>query len=194
MVPALQNGHIDLVGSGWWSDAPRSKVMDASNPLFFNALGVYVRKNETRFSGLDDLNSPRAKVAVVDGATASTIANTDFPKAQKHALPPISDLSLLLHEVAHGKADFTISATHEFLAFDKSNPGLLKRLDIKMPIRVFPNVLFVNKGENKLQSMLDATMQELFFAGIVDRTIDRYESFAGSFYRTAKPYQMPLGA
>ena len=193
MVPALQNGQIDMVGSGWWSDAARSKVMDASKPVFFNALGVYVRKGEKRFDTLADLNAANIKVAVVEGATAATIAATDFPRAQKHALPQLSDLGLLLQEVAYGKADFTISAIHEFHAFDRHNPGILKRLDVQSPLRVFPNVLFVNKGEGKLRSMMDAAMDELYFSGVVNRVVDRYEPFPNSFYRIQTPYQTATG-
>lgn len=193
LVPGLQTQRIDAIASGWWGSGPRGKVMNSGKPVFFNALGVYVRKDEKRFANLDDLNQSGVRIAVLDGAMASEIADHDFPKAQKKSLPALSDLPMLLNEVAHGKADFTISATHEFAGFDKHNPGLLKRLDVKLPIRVFPNVLFFNKGENKLQTMLDASLDELYYAGVVNKLVDQYEPFPGSFYRVAQPYAAAHG-
>jgi len=190
LVPALQTGRIDAIASGWWSSGARGKVMDSTKPAFYNALGVYVRRNERRFDSIRDLNQSHVKIAVLEGAMASEIANRDFPMTKIASLPAMSDLPMLLNEVAMNKADFTISATHEFAAFDKYNPGVLKRLDIKLPIRVFPNVIFFNKGEGKLQSMINASMDELYFAGAVNQLVDQYVPFPNSFYRGQTPYQI----
>lgn len=188
LMAGLNAGQFDVIASGWWASGDRGRVSEFSKPVFFNALGVYVRKDETRFKTLDELNANNVRIATIDGGTAEQLSFSDFPKAQKVSLPSTSDFPFLLKMVSGGKADFTISATHEFAGYDKNNPGELKRLDADMPIRVYPNVLMVGKGNDKLQNMLNAALDELYFSGVTNRLIDQYEEFKGSFYRVQTPY------
>jgi ABC-type amino acid transport substrate-binding protein len=120
---------------------------------------------------------------------ADQIAGSDFPKARKVSLPQLSDFSQLLLNVATGKADATIAATHEALLFNKNNKRKLKRVDVGQPIRVFPNVFFFNKGETKLASMLNAAIDEIEYKGELDSIINQYEPVPGAFYRAAHPYR-----
>lgn len=188
LVAGLNAGRIDAIASGIWASGDRGRVCEFSKPVFFNALGVYVRKDETRFKTIADLNRPNLKLATIDGGTAEQLGKTDFPATQKVTLPSNSDFPFLLKMVSSGKADFTVSATHEFAGYEKNNPGELKRLDVDMPIRVYPNVVLVAKGNGKLQSMLDAALDEQYYAGITARLVDQYEEFKGSFYRVQTPY------
>jgi polar amino acid transport system substrate-binding protein len=191
LIESLHCDRIDVVGWGPWANAERGRVVEFSKPLFYNVLGVYVRPDDNRFNGgLASLNDPSVKIATIDGEMADHIATTDFPKAKKVSLPQMTDFSTLLLSVAVGKADATIAATHEALAYLKHNPGSLKKLDVASPIRVFPNVLFFKKGEQNMASLPNNAIDELYNSGGLESIIQKYEAYPGSFYRVARPYEV----
>lgn len=193
LVESLKTDRIDAVASGLWSNSARGRVIDFSQPIFFSVLGVYVRANENRFTdNLSVLDDPKVKIAVIDGEMADQITDSDFPKASKLSLPQLSDFSMLLLNVATGKADATIAATHEALAFLEANPNSIKKADVEQPIRVFPNVLFWKKNEPAFASMINSAIDELFYKGQLNKIISKYEPYPGSFSRAAKRYEKQL--
>jgi ABC-type amino acid transport substrate-binding protein len=192
LIEGLHTGRIDAICSGLWANAARGRETEASIPLFYNALNVYVRTRDKRFdNNFSALNDSGVRIAVIDGEMADQIANADFPKAKKVSLPQMTDFSLLLLQVSTGKADATIAGAHEGPAFLKANPGTIRQVASAAPIRVFPNVLFFDKGQMSLKTMIDSAIGEMQSSGTLDRIIAHYESYAGSFYRVAPPYGEP---
>jgi ABC-type amino acid transport substrate-binding protein len=189
LLESLRDQRIDAVCCGPWPNALRAERAEFSQPVFYNALGVFARAGDTRFdNNLPALDDPSVRIAVIDGEMADQIAAVDFPRAQKVALPALSDFSQVLLTVATGKADVTIAATHEALEFEAHNPGTLREVVAKRPIRTFPNVLFFAKGEFMLASMLDAAIDEVYDNGHLDDIISKYEKYPHSFVRVQKTH------
>ena len=51
------------------------------------------------------INSPQVRVATIDGELAETIAQTDFPKAQRVGQPQMAEITTMLLNVKENKAD-----------------------------------------------------------------------------------------
>jgi carboxyl-terminal processing protease len=55
MLEGLRVGRYDIVGSGIWPNAARARHADFSIPLYYSAIGVYVRSGDDRFSDDQEL-------------------------------------------------------------------------------------------------------------------------------------------
>lgn len=192
LIEGLKSGRFDAICSGLWENPAKAAFVDTTDPLFFNELAVYARADDTRFDyALDKLNDESVTFAVIEGAMADQIAKSDYPKAKRNALPPLSDFPQLLMEVSAKKADVTISATQEILVYDQNNQTKLRKVITDKPFRVFPNVIFVRKGENELVSMLNSALHQVNYTGRLDAIIISYEKQPGTLLRLSDSYKTP---
>lgn len=189
MVEAASSGRVDLVCTGIWPTAGRAREAEFTTPIYFSAVKAYVRSGDKRFdSNLSVANSRNVKIATVDGEMTSIITRSDFPQAVESSLPQSADISQVLLELVSGKADITFVEVAVAEAFMAKNPGSIKPVDGVGPVRVFPNVLMVGKGEYRLLSMLNVAIEELANNGLIDKTISKYEEFPNSFQRRQLPF------
>ena len=184
MIETLKACKADIVVAGIWPTAGRGKWVDFTKPLYYSVVKAYVRANDYRFDGHSErINSPDVTIAVIDGEMSSIIAREDFPKAKIKSYSQMTDVSSLLLEVATGKADITFvepAIAKEFMA---KNPGKVREVKLRRPLRVFPNTMMVRKGDVKFLNTINIAIEELLNNGIVDKIIDKYEKYPGSFYR-----------
>ncbi|MGD9649848.1 MAG: substrate-binding periplasmic protein [Dongiaceae bacterium] len=188
-VEDMRRGKYDVYCGGLW---PMADVRDIiyTAPVFYSAMGVFVRGDDTRF---DDgnwrrLNDPQYKVANIDGEMSAIVQNVELPKATPVALSHFTEISALALEVTGKKADATIidfAPAYEYLA---KNPGALKNI-AREPVRIFENVWSFPKGELELQAAFNTAVKELIYNGAVERTLVKYEKHPGSFYRLSPAYQ-----
>lgn len=190
MIEGIDAGRYDAVPCAIWPTAARATKADFSRPLFYSGIGVYVRKDDTRFDkDLSLINSPDVGIATIDGEIAQSIANTEFPKAKQVGLPQLSEISTMLLNVKTGKADVALVESYFAYEFLRNNPGSLKNIAPKKPIRVFPNTILIGKGDIEFQRFLDNSLGEIISLGIVDQLLKKYEPEPGIFYRNALPFQ-----
>jgi polar amino acid transport system substrate-binding protein len=190
MIEGLQTNRYDVVVSGIWPNSSRARIVDFSRPFYYSAIGVYVRKDDDRFTGnLKEINSDRWKIATIDGEMSDIIARTQFPKAKRDSLPQLSDVSQLLLDVASRKADVTFVEPYFGYQYLKNNPNTVKNVAAEHPIRIFGNTVMFRRGQFEFKAMLDTAIEELVNTGIVDTLLDRYEPQPGLFYRNAFPYR-----
>lgn len=191
MIEGLNSNRYDIVGSAAWSNSTRGKGAEFVRPLYYSALNAYVRANDERFKD-DDFaiaNNKNFKVVYVDGQTSQILANKFFPDAQKLSLPQAQGSSIELLSVVDNKADMAFIETAAANEFIKNNPGKIKNASIIKPLVVYGNSMMVKKGEFKLKTMLDSSMDELLANGYIDSLIDKYEKlYSKGFYRVAVPY------
>ncbi|MGE4350950.1 MAG: ABC transporter substrate-binding protein [Bdellovibrionales bacterium] len=193
-IEDLQSDRIDMM-CGIWPSPARSKQVDFSVPIEYTAIVPLVRVDDPRFD--DDLrkaDSPSVTVSVIDGDMAMSIAQQDFPHAKLLSLPQMSDFSLMLSNVADGKADITFSDVTVGLAFMHTNPNKIKILHPENPLRIGAASMAVKKGQQDFLNMLNTTTEELLSSGVIERLLVKYEKYPGSFYRAAKPFETKLGA
>jgi len=190
MIEAVNSGRVDLVCTGLWPNATRGKFVDFSDPVYFSPVRAYVKSGNKAFDGnLGAINAKDVKIATIDGEMTSIIAAADFPLATAEAHPQSTDIAQMLLEVATGKAAVTFVETAVANGFLEKNPGLVEAVKGVMPVRVFPNVFMVAKGESKLLSMLNIALEEASNTGTVDQIISKYDNPAGTFLRRQFPYR-----
>ncbi len=193
MLEGLQTDRYDIVATPVWTHAGRARVAGFSHPLYYSPVCAYVKGDDKKFAAndLSILNSDKYKIGTIDGATAEQIAQEDFPKAKRVSLPQLSDFAQLMMTVSTGKADITFSEPLNANDFLKHNPGSIRQVETKSPVRIFPNCWVMKRGQSEFKSMLDTVLIQLLNSGTVDRIIAKYEPEPNSVYRVAMPYQMP---
>lgn len=192
MIEGLLANRYDMIGSPVWANSTRGKLVDFSAPLFYSAIGVYVRHDDDRFTNnLQTINSENVRIATIDGEMSDIIAQAQFPKAQRVSLTQLSDVSQILLSVAQKKADVTFVEPVIGYQFLKNNQDTVKNIAAEKPIRIFPNTMMFRRGEMEFKAMLNTALEELINGGFVDELLDKYEEFPGTLYRPAYPYQVP---
>jgi len=188
MIEGLEADRYDMVCGPVWANSTRARLADFGAPIYYSAIGAYVRKGDHRFTNLALINDPKVKIATIDGEMSSIIAASDFPKASQVSLPQLSDNSQMLLNVQSGRADVTFVETIVADQYLAHNPGTIENLNLDHPIRVFPTTVMFRKGEPKLKSMMDVAIQEQINAGILDKVFKKYGLPKGSFLPPAQPY------
>src|ERR1043165_474302 len=189
MITAIQSNKVDLVCTGLWPNSTRGKLVDFTTPIYYSPIKAYVRSGNTKFDGnLKAISSKEVKIAVMDGEMASIIARFDFPDATTSMAPQNVAISQLLLDVASNKADITFvepMVANEYMA---NNPNKIKEVSNIAPLRVFPNVMMIPKGDVRFQSMLNTAFEEMVNTGLVSKIVDEYEKYPNSFYKRQLPY------
>ncbi len=190
MIDGLLTDRYDIVVSGIWASSSRGRLVDFSIPLFYSPVGVYVRKDDSRFgNNLKAINAVGTRIATIAGEMSDVIAQLQFPEAQRIALPETAALTVKLGTVAAGKADVTFASWLTGYEFVKNHPGTVKNIAARRPLRVFGNAMMFRKGQGEFASMLNTALQELLDQGFIDELIDKYEPSPGVYYRVAYPYR-----
>jgi polar amino acid transport system substrate-binding protein len=192
-LTGLQYDHVDMICAAAWNNhAGEWQGTETIGPLFYSGIGVWVRADDDRFTGrLDKIDDPAVTISSIDGTLPGYIAAADFPKAKILGMPQATDYTFNLLNVADKKADVTFVENFQGFAFSEKNPGAIKNIAAENPIRVFPNVFLVRKGEQKLKNTFEGLLQYMINNGEMEPIIRKYEKYPGSFYRVAKPYQPP---
>jgi ABC-type amino acid transport substrate-binding protein len=189
MIEAVKSKRVNLVCSGIWPTTERGKFVDFTKPLYYSTVRAYTRSQDNRFDGhIENINSPEIRISSLDGEMTSIIARLDFPKAKETSLPQSADISQVLLEVSSGKADVTFVEPAVAMEYIHNNPGKIKEVQGVKPLRVFPNVMIVAKGDIEFLSTLNIAIDELINNGFVDKVINKYEKYPHSFQRVAVPY------
>lgn len=192
IFPSLQSRRTDVFAGGLWPNASRAKAAAFSEPVFYSAITAWVRPDDTRFNkDLSLLNSPKYKIATIDGAMEDLISKTDFPEAVRLSLPELTSFDQNLLNVTTRKADITFAEPMVMVGFLKKNPGSLRQIHGDKPLRIFGNCLAVKPGEVELQDFLDVAVKEIVNDGSAARILKKYEPDQKTFYSIAAPYVIP---
>ncbi len=188
-IEGLKVGRYDMVCSGGWQAANEGKLVAYAPPIYYAALGVWVRSGDSRFdANVNLLNDPQYKFVSTDGSLTGTIAAADFPKAQILSLPNLTDFATLYENVTAQKADAVLAENYTMQEYLKHNPGKLKNLLANKPLRVFPvSPALMPNNDLRLQNMVDTAVYELINSGFVEKTMAKY----GLDVRFALPRQRP---
>jgi ABC-type amino acid transport substrate-binding protein len=189
-VEAMRSNRVDAICTSFWQNPVEGRYVAFTIPLFYSAVGAYVRADETRIKpDLGNLDDPKFLISGSDGAVASTIAQQDYPKATLKSLPNMTDETQMLMEVTAGKADIAFIETYLGEKFIKANPGSLKNLVPNKPVRLFGDTFAIPMDDYKFKTMLDSALVQMLYGGRVDKIIKKYEEVPGGIYRVAKPYE-----
>ncbi len=187
----INNGRYDLECTGGWPNAQRGKLAFYTQPIYYIAIVPFVRADDVRFKTMKSINSKDVRVAVIDGENGQFIRKNRFPDTQETALPQTATGTDALMNVMTGKADIAFTDLYSGLEFSAANKGSLKPLFKDRPLQMFQQNMTLPRGDTELKNMLDIATEELTSTGQMDEILDKYEKHKGSFYRLAKPYEVP---
>ena len=192
IVEALNTNKVDAVCSGAWTNAMRGQHVLAVNPISYQGVNAYARANDTRFdNNIDAINAATVKIATIDGESSQSIAKSDFPNATTVQLPQLTSAAEMLVNVATKKADIAFVDRHVGAEFMKSNPDKIKQVEAEFPLRLFGNPIWVKQGEFALQNALNIATYQLLNTGRIEKILQKHETYPGTFYRAAKPFDLP---
>lgn len=190
-IEGLETNRYDIIGSPVWANPNRGKLTSLSIPVYYSGIGIYVRKDDNRFSSdLNLINTDKVSICTIDGETADLIARTQFPNANRVSLPQLSDISQMFLNVASKKADICFAEPYYAFKYLESNPNSIENIVSEKPLRVLGNCYMFKKDEFQLKHMLDVAIEDLINSGFVDQVIDKYEPYPNTFYRVALPYRL----
>ena len=172
---ALNGGRIDVMCSPVWQSGTRAKAALLSKPLFYDALVAFAREDDHRFDqGLQTINQPDVRVAVIDGDAPQNARRTHFPKSQERALPQSADAVQAFMEVATNKADIVLDNYDNEIRFNSGAHKKLKVIAGGAPVQMFGDSLAVRSGEADLKAALDTVIDVLNNGGIAAPIVEKY--------------------
>ncbi len=185
----LNAGKFDMLCTGSWVHPNVGKFALFSRPYYYQPVFIAARADDPRFAkGVPDLNNAELKMVAIDGDNPVHIAHNDFPKAQILALTNMTDFTQVMVNVADKKADFTIVDAVAFGNYNASNPGKLKIVDPKKPIRTYPVSYAFHSEDAQFRDAVNHAIEELILDGTVDKIFDKYDKIPNSYYRATVPY------
>lgn len=190
MIQGLKDDRYDIIGSGVWINSDRALGADFTIPLYYDAVFAYSREDDNRFNkDLSIINSPDYTIATMDGELGVTIADNDFPNADKLEIPQYADFTQMIENVIAKKADIVFLASAPARSYQVANPGRIKSIMPDSPLRIFPNAIMIQKGEYNFRQVLNVALMEMLNSGDIESILSKYEKVPNSFLRVAVPFK-----
>ena len=153
LIPALQQGEIDIIAGGMAITPGRALQVNFSQPLANSGISIATNTDKTQsIKSLKELNDERVVITVVADTLAHSVAQTFFDQANIK-IYPTSELAE--NEILEGRAHAYLASVPEinFLALMNAS-----KVDVPMtePIMASSEGLAVKKGEQALLNFLNA--------------------------------------
>ncbi len=153
LIPALQQGEIDVIAGGMAITPRRALQVNFSQPLANSGISIATNKDKTKnVKSLKDLNDERFVITVVTDTLAHSVARTFFERANIKVYPTNV---LAENEILEDRAHAYVASVPEinFLALMNA-----RKVDVPItePIMASSEGLAVKKGEQELLNFLNA--------------------------------------
>ena len=153
IIPALQQGEIDVIAGGMAITPGRALQVNFTRPLATSGVTLATNTRKTRnIKSLKDLNKERVIITVVADTLALSVAQTFFDQANIKVYPTSA---LAEKDVLEARAHAYVATVPEvnFLALKNAS-----KIDVPMaePIMASSEGLAVKKGEQELVNFLNA--------------------------------------
>jgi len=153
VIPALQNGEIDILTGGMSITPARALKVNFSRPLAESGVGLATNTSMTRgINTLKELNSPDITIAVVNGTLAHSVSETLFDRAN---IKVFSTAVQAGNACVEGEAHAYLASLTQakFLAMNHSDEV---DLPIRKPLIASKEAIAVKKGEQEMLNFLNA--------------------------------------
>ncbi|HAS74042.1 MAG TPA: amino acid ABC transporter substrate-binding protein, partial [Clostridiales bacterium UBA8960] len=169
LIPALEQGNIDLIISSMTITPAREEVVDFSDPYTNSQLMMLVHK-DSKVQSPDDLNDPEVIIASKTGTIGALWAAQYAPNAQ---VRNIDEEASAVLEVAQGKADVFIYDPLSIIRHHNNYPETTRAV-----LEPLPNTkgwgIALRKGEDELKSKINAFIKEAKTDGTYDTIRETY--------------------
>jgi len=169
----LNTGKCDAAIAGLYPTIGRSTGVSFTRPFFYSGNSAVVRKDETRFNKISDLNNKDVKISVIQGDFDHIYAKRYLPKAELVVLDKSSDITMSLVAVSSGKSDVGLSTSDTVSAYVKTHPEI-KALFLDKPYSTKPVTWAVRHKDQQLLNFLNNGLEYLEATGFLGSTIRKY--------------------
>lgn len=153
IIPALQQGEIDVIAGGMAITPARALRVNFSRPLATTGISIATNTRKTKnITSLNQLNDDRVIITVVEDTLASSVAETFFDRANIKVFPS-SDRAEA--EVVEGRAHAYLATVPEVNFLSVKNTGDID-VPLAEPLMASSEGLAVKKGEQELLNFLNA--------------------------------------
>lgn len=162
-IVALETGRCDVSIVGAFKTIPRAKSIAFSRTLFYAGSSAVIRKDETRFNYLSDLNNEDIVVAVTQGEASHEFAKKYIPNAK--LIIHSGDQSETFSEVLAGRADVGLGDFYAVKNFVEVHNEDARDLFRDEPFNLMPVGWSVRKSDYELLQFLDTSIESLEISG-----------------------------
>lgn len=174
---ALQSGTCD-VSTSLYVTPVRSAVVNFTNPVFYGGDTGLVRKGDTRFKTVADLDQSGISVATATGESGDMYAKANFSKATINAIDvDSSDQSRFMLEVTSGRSDIAIADYNTIANFASTHPET-EIVFGDNPFNLSPDAYAVRYGDSNFLSFLNNSLLIQKSNGTWDASMKKYNASA----------------
>lgn len=185
LIPALEQGNIDLIISSMTITPAREEIVDFSDPYTNSQLMMLVYK-DSKVMSPDDLNDPDVIIASKTGTIGALWAQQYAPNAQ---VRNIDEEASAVLEVAQGKADVFIYDPLSIIRHNNNYPETTRAVLEPLPHTKGWGIA-MRKGQDELKSQINAFIKEAKTDGTYDKIretylqdkIEEFESYGLEFF------------
>lgn len=154
MPAAIQSGTCDI-GTSLYVTPSRSAAIDFARPVLYGGDTGLVRKGDTRFRTVADLNKAGVKVATATGESGDIYAKANLTNAKVTSIDvDSSDQARFLLEVTSGRADIGIADYNTIANFAKAHPET-QIVFGDSPFNLSPDAYGVRHGDINLLNFMN---------------------------------------
>ncbi len=171
-VAGLQSGQFDLSVAATFATIPRALAVDFSRPIHYLGYSAIVKKGDSRFKSLQDIDKPGIKVAVVQGAAGHEYAKQNFKNVQLVVLST-GDLTAPFVEVTAGRVDVGIEDAWATKRYAAKHPEVVD-LFAENPYNVLPIAWAIRKGDTQMMNFVNTVVDYLLINGKLQQFANKY--------------------
>lgn len=169
LIPALENGNIDIIISSMTINEKRMEVVDFSDPYTTSQLMMLVHKDSMVKSYMD-LNNPDVIIASKTGTIGALWAAANAPNA---TIKNIDEEASAVLEVSQGKADVFIYDPLSIVNHQKNFPDTTVAI-----LEALPNTqgwgIAMRKGEDDLRGKINEWLSNAKEDGTFEKIREEY--------------------
>ncbi len=177
MPAAIQSGTCDI-GTSLYVTPSRAAAIDFARPVLYGGDTALVRKGDTRFKNINDLNKSSVKIATATGESGDIFAKANLTNAKISSIDvDSSDQSRFLLEVTSGRADIGIADYNTIANFAKAHPETEVILS-DSPFNLSPDAYGVRHGDTNLLNFMNNTILTMQVNGTWSTIENKYGATA----------------
>lgn len=188
-VSGLQSGQFDLSLAATFATVPRAAAVEFTKPISYLGYSAIVKKGDTRFKSLADMNRKGIKIAATLGGASAEYVKENFPKAE-HVFLRTGNLLAAFVEVSAGRADVGIEDAWQAVRYSREHPEVTNLFE-NNPYNVLPIAWSVKRGNDDLLKFMNTSIDWLL-------TNDRLQKIAEKYGETGRYVEhveyVPLGS
>ena len=170
----LQTHKFDLSIAPTFSTIPRALSVAFTNPQMYVGNSAIIKKGDTRFKTLQDIDKKGVTVAVTQGEQGDEYAKTNFKKATIKVLS-VGDQSLTFTEVLSGRADVALGDAWFTAKFTANHPQV-RDLFADNPYNLTPVAWAVRQEDLQWLNFINTCLDELDSSGKLADLDRKYEA------------------